>query len=148
MSCPPFRVAILWSTYDDEGAAGARAAILLTRGTLMADGWRMEQHRWVLNYALFSLLNMFMTVSRSKLQRGAEQGQEWATSIDNIVRAVSVAHPLNLLYYILYALEAAGASSALALSSARGRCHAACVVINTLVNIKIKTPSNSCIKLF
>lgn len=144
MSCPPFRVAILWSTYDDEGAAGAPAAILLTRGTLMADGWRMEQHRWVLNYALFSLLNMFMTVSRSKLQRGAEQGQEWATSIDNIVRAVSVAHPLN----ILYALQAVGASSSLALSSARGRCHAACVVINTLVNIKIKTPSNSCIKLF
>lgn len=74
MSCPPFRVAILWSTYDDEGAAGARAAILLTRGTLMADGWRMEQHRWVLNYALFSLLNMFMTVSRSKLQRGGGAG--------------------------------------------------------------------------
>lgn len=90
----------------------------------MADGCRMEQHRWVLNYALFSLLNMFMTVSRSKLQRGAEQRQRWATSIENIVRAVPVAHPLILLYYILYALEAAAvacAPSAVALSSARRR---------------------------
>lgn len=87
----------------------------------MADGCRMEQHRWVLNYALFSLLNMFMTVSRSKLQRGGGA----ATEMGHKHRKHCPCSPCSSSPdFVLYALEAAAvacASSAVALSSARRR---------------------------